>query len=139
MKIKRSELKKRTKSKSIWDTKKRRRRTYNSCRITEVYTTSLDAYESLGGTDNDPLGIPTTETNENKSNNQMVLDINLKSEQGKEKVTKDDIKLPTYILVTNIPRVGFVYTCEKCGRTFLSPQPASLHTCYDVDIPEDSG
>lgn len=131
MKIKRSDLKKRPKVKSVWETKKRRKRTYNSCRITEVFTTTVDEYENIGDIENDPLGLPVVETNENQNNNKIVLDAKIKNEQEKENLTKDEIKLPAYILVTNIPRVGFVYTCEKCGRTFLSPQPASLHTCID--------
>lgn len=43
-------------------------------------------------------------------------------------------ELPPNILVTNIPRVGFVYTCENCARTFLASDSASRHLCDTVPV-----
>lgn len=69
------------------------------------------------------------DTNERHSN----------TEEGPEsgdvnKLESEDNKLPPNILVTNIPRVGFVYTCENCARTFLASDSASRHVCETVPV-----
>lgn len=123
------------KARCIWESKKRKKRPRKACKIAEVFTTFEDEYQSLDEIENDPLYIsPEKNTGEKKDvlsqvkNSQTETCMAENDSCIKEK-TNENITLPSHILVTNIPRVGLVYTCENCARTFLSPQPASLHDC----------
>lgn len=123
------------KARCIWETRKRKKKPRKACTITEVFPTFVDECQSLDVIENDPLCIsPDKNTGEKED---FVCQVkNSKTETSKaendivvKEKTNENITLPSHILVTNIPRVGLVYTCEKCARTFLSSQPASLHIC----------
>ncbi|XP_054268905.1 uncharacterized protein LOC128990532 [Macrosteles quadrilineatus] len=132
---------KRTKSKSLWETKKRKKRSRKPCRIAEVFSTNEEAYQNLNN-ENDPLHQSLVESMKNKSLNNIVENSSCtvnspKSDRSVEKGiltddntdNTDNIALPKYILTTKLPRVGNIYTCERCGTTFLNPQAVTKHRC----------
>ncbi|XP_046673487.1 uncharacterized protein LOC124362763 [Homalodisca vitripennis] len=125
MKIRTSDIKKKSKRKSIWDVKKKKKKSNKTIRSNEVFSSSLKDLNV--DSENDPLHLPS---DENKNLKTRCSETNHRENNVLlEEKAVENINLPKYILVTNIPRVGNVYTCEHCGRTFLSPQPASLHVC----------
>uniref|UniRef100_A0A1B6MMV5 Uncharacterized protein n=1 Tax=Graphocephala atropunctata TaxID=36148 RepID=A0A1B6MMV5_9HEMI len=128
MKIKKSNIKKKSKRRSIWDIKKRKRNPNKAFKIAEVFTTSLNEFNDVDE-NNSPL---QSSSDEKKKMKTEIPGTNFNGTNHvlPEDKTEEQLKFSKYILVTNIPRVGNVYTCEKCGRTFLSPQPASLHVCH---------
>lgn len=123
------------KARCIWETRKRKKKPQKACKIAEVLTTFGDECQSLDVIENDPLCIsPDKSTGEKEDVVWQVKKSQTETSKADndnvvKEIKNDNITLPSHILVTNIPRVGLVYTCEKCARTFLSSQPASLHVC----------
>lgn len=131
------------KSKCIWETRKRKKKPQKARKIAEVFTTFVDECQSLDVIENDPLCIsPNKNTGEKEDflcqvKNRQTETSKADNDTVVKERTNENIALPSHILVTNIPRVGSVYTCEKCARTFLSSQPASLHVCDSQGSNED--
>lgn len=132
----------RNKLSKIWKTKKRKRAMkrrrqihLNSKNETEFLVTSNDTLPEISKTLNVQSNDSSTHTNEHHTKTYETEDLPI-SDDFNGIVESRENKLPANILVTNIPRVGFVYTCENCARTFLASDSASRHIC-DTVVPAE--
>lgn len=138
--------KKKTTPRTIWDSKKRKRKSRKnpepSFKIAEVFTTSIEEYQVIESVEQDPLDISQKDEIKNENNNKQCRAENSSTvvRTGGEVSTEhhqNNSALPKSILITNIPEVGLVYTCELCGRTFLSPAAGAAHAGQCKDSSED--
>lgn len=131
-------------ARSIWETRKRKKKSRRASKMAEVFTTFVDECQSSDVIENDPLCISSDNNTKEKDDlapqvqNPLTGMCKEENDSLKNDRPNENITLPNHILVTNIPRVGLVYTCEKCARTFLSSQPASLHNCDSQENDDDA-
>lgn len=107
----------------------------------------MEEYQEIDSVEQDPLDISQKDENKNQNNNERCSAENSSSTiNGTSSSTSDLSKvephensstLPKNIIITNIPQVGLVYTCELCGRTFLSAGASASHACEFKDSSED--
>lgn len=146
MKIKKNSPMKRS---AIWSAKnsnhfgKRKKRKKKSCKIDHIFSTPTSVYQNMGQLDIiDPTEYISAQEQGNavgtikktKEDPLKVQSDTQEPEESEDDVSDNESRLPSCILVTKIPNVGFAYTCKICRRTFLGAESAVTHDCDDVAV-----
>lgn len=123
----------------IWKTTRRKRQSKKRKLIHMDSENESDFVFSPSDTSSEISTALSVQSNNNKTDTDEPHSITHTTEERPEsddvnKLESGENKLPPNILVTNIPRVGFVYTCENCARTFLASDSASRHSCDTVPV-----